>query len=963
MNDIKNNSIKELVLWLLIPYLVLCALHIILGFPMKVPIIWPDEYTYLFMAKYIGGSELLQHVPKSEVTGSFGYSMLISPFFRIFSDPTEIYRAIIAFNGVIASTLYIALFLFMTRIVGASYKQSAVISFIISLYPAYLLQSNYAYTDTLTPAYYIFCIVAFHNLFKNKTFTSALIFAFATGFLNWVHIRMLPFTLVSIVVLSFLVLKKKMNPLHGGISIIIMIVFVMLSAIIGDHLNLALTGKLDTNDRILTSLISIAEIVLIFTIIITSVYFILKRNILLFLYSMLGLLTGLMVSGEYLTILFIPIALIILLVLRIFKLIKTKQIFIASILLFGIFLLTYFVLPDIGYFTTVLYRIRVWFTNLSGVLYYALFGSFIFTLIGTISIVRELHLITWVDRTPVNVDEITDFSAIEKSGYEFGRLINNPEGASLLFMLLTALGMVIITVFPSELSAQHYRADHLFYGRYIEVVMAGFLAFGLFRLVKAEAKEYIITLSAAYLSFVILTFFMIFQYGNQITSELAFQSVLSFFPLRAILGNINIVIFSFTAIIISNIVAFGIRFKVRFGTLILGLAYLVFSLFTYYYVNYYYQIDKQERNKILRYLHNEFPDIKQVNYDLSIYTEKSQNGLNDIWLLPNIKFNFFMPIRNAKLNNLTIASSNYGISISPDALLFGIEHDGNDHLWIEPGELQDRVKDKIPSYYNIPLNKEYISGVYRSGFYKDSWINGKVEIKTPLVYADSIFKIEFIVGSSDPKPHNLIVWLDGDEVFNQDINQGVWKYNLNLSSKKKLNDIKLKFFSDLTRDFKDQSRLNGISLLSFKLLSQKDFYKDVIYPIRNDLKSTIIIEPRRNYNLSDLKLSSSDSVEIPMTIRNYGSDIIDFDKGDFYLNYKWDDFIFKREKDSGKLGYKLNGILKPGEMREIFIMLKTPAEPAKFFLNFVVTNHDGSVAPFYEYNSRHLLMDFRVNYQ
>ena len=216
MNIENKNSLKEIVLWMLIPYMVLAAIHIVLGLPMKVPIIWPDEYTYLFMAKYFGGSALLQHVPKSEVTGSFGYSLLISPFFRIFSDPTEIYKAIIAFNGIIGSTLYIALFLFMTRIAGANLKQSAIISFAVSLYPAYLLQSNNVYTDTFTPAYFIFCIVAFHNLFKNKTLTSALIFAFATGFLNWVHVRMLPFTLISTVILIFLVLKKKINPFHGG---------------------------------------------------------------------------------------------------------------------------------------------------------------------------------------------------------------------------------------------------------------------------------------------------------------------------------------------------------------------------------------------------------------------------------------------------------------------------------------------------------------------------------------------------------------------------------------------------------------------------------------------------------------------------------------------------------------------------------------------------------------------------
>ena len=41
-------------------------------------------------------------------------------------------------------------------------------------------------------------------------------------------------------------------------------------------------------------------------------------------------------------------------------------------------------------------------------------------------------------------------------------------------------------------------------------------------------------------------------------------------------------------------------------------------------------------------------------------------------------------------------------------------------------------------------------------------------------------------------------------------------------------------------------------------------------------------------------MSSSDSVQIPMTIRNYGSNDIDFDKGEFYLNYKWLGFVLKK---------------------------------------------------------------------
>jgi len=692
---------------------------------MKVPVIWPDEYTYLFIAKYFGGETIIQGMPKTDITGSFGYSLLISPIFRFFDNPESIYRGVIIINGFFASTLYIALFLFLKRIAGSNDRIALIISLAVCMFPAYLLQSNNAYTDSLTPSYFLFGIVAFQNMVKKKDLGSVVIFAVLAGFMNWIHIRMLPFSLISMTIIVFMFYKKQIKPIDAILGFGIIAVFILFGVIISDHISLVIHGSLSDKDRVLSSLINITEIVLIFAVLFILIFTLLKRKYSYLIFTASGILTGILFSENPLSFLIILIASI-----GVYSY-KRKHTNLWTELLIGIFLsiviafLTYFAVPALSYFTIVLDRIRIWGINLSGVAYYAVFSTFLFALIGLVSIFYSGYSSFRKSGLPEEPENIKDFSTIRAPYFDFSDMWSKPDIMSLFFMIFTALGMVAITIFPKELTVQHYRADHLFYGRYIEVILAGFYAIGLYKIAKGTAREYLLISIISIFVFFSMSFLMMYVYGNVIASELSFKSVISFFPLRAVLGDINLFVFSLFAI--SGAVFFSIfnRFKPFLGNLILCIGLLLISLFTYYYVDYYYQTDKQERNKIIKYLENEFSDIDTINYDLSIYNEKSQNGLHYIWMMPEKHFNFFIPKQNKTISNLTIGSGNYGISVQKDALLYGIEHDGNDVLWIEEGALQTKFKYRIPNYFNIELDKDYVKGVFRSAFYKEDWINGK----------------------------------------------------------------------------------------------------------------------------------------------------------------------------------------------------------------------------------------------
>lgn len=924
-------------LYLLLPYLLLVIVHIALCSPMQVPIIWPDEFAYLFFAKYMAGIEHMQNIPRVQLTGSFGYSVLLSPIMMLVQDPQKAYSWILILNSVVGSTLYIGLFLLLKQLFNVGNNRAFWISFVVSLYPAYLLQTDVALTDAITPALFVFGVLLFNLFVNKKTLLLGIAFALAAGYLNWVHVRMLPFDLIAISYLTGLIYYRRMPFFQAGISIIIMIIMMLLGVIIGDHLTFAISGNDGGSNRITTSLIQVSEMILIFSLLGAAFYFVLRKHYLLMIFTVLGLIGGILASTSFSALWLVPaIGVIIISLLLFSKSISLKYGILSFLILNVISAFTYFVLPDFGYYQVVLERIVIWFVNASGSLFYAMFSTYGLFLAGLVFMLRQV----WNDALiEVPVAKHTHIFDDEKVKIFSGtRLLNNPNSLTILFLTASAFLMIFITIFPSKLGLSHYRADHLFYGRYVEVILSGFMAIGIYKLITSDIKEFIIAALSSWVFFVILTFVMIIAYNNIIPSELSFRSVLSFFPLRAVLSNINIMLFFIAALTVSVVTMIAFRFNPRYGKVVLASAFLSFTAFTYIYVNYYHQVEKKQRNKLVKYINENFPDETWISYDRKIFTETSQNGLSYLWLMPKFDFNFFGTSGIKANTNLIIAGANYGID--NNALLLNIEHDGNDHLWIKSNTLNNAQRNEmVPSFYDIPLNKKYVGGVLRKGFYDDKWINGKVEIATFVNKPDSIFKLEIDIASSNPKPHNLIIWLDNKELFNQNINYGTWRYTLSIKSDSLLDKLNFKLFSDLIRDKVNKNKLVGIVVSSFIIreskLEQPEIHDKDIAIIERSTEANLSIYPRRNIDMSLLDLSPGDTVEIPFVIKNNSSKAVRFYASDsVFATYKWSDFVFKKAQLTQIIDKPINKLILPGKEIDLIIKLIVPIHSKKYFLEF-----------------------------
>lgn len=926
----------------LIPFLLFAFARIIMGLPMKVPVVWPDEYIYLFYAQFLSGLKEMIFLPASDLVGSFGYPLLISPLYAFFKEPTNFYNSVIIFNAILGSTLYIGIFYLVKDILGANNKQAMLIGILTSLYPAFVLQSNMAYTDSITPALFVFTLLTFYYWVKNKSLFATILFTLTCGYLTIVHIRFLPLVFTTIFIVAYLLYLKKIPVYQFVILLISFAIITYLNISIGDSLNLMITERVERDDKIMSSLIQVIEALLMIMVLYFTIFFIAKKDYFSLGAIYIGFFGGLLFGSWTAAIVIPALYFIFLIISKINKKINTKQLLIISIYCFVTFLLVYFTFPNIHFAGIVFTRILYWVINSFGTLYYAAFATFGLFLIGfSILFYRLINNGLETTETPISQD---GYISKKSTSFYIKKLLDKPEDTALFFYLVSAVFLFFITKTTTEFSLSHYRADHFFYGRYIEAFMAPIIAFGAYSLFESSFKRYFISLSAAIITFVIITASLVFNYGNIIDIEVDFRSCLSFFVLRGPFGNINLILYAAIALIISIIFLYLIRKKLWLGTWFLSIGFIAIILFTYQYVIVYHQEEKQYRTQLIDVM-NEINPSETIHYDRAVRNSFSANSLQYLFLLPERKFRF------DKTSNLKQDEVNYLVSTSryinykKDAILLGIEQSGEDYLWLNPSPMQDSIrKTKMPSYRNLDLTKDFVGGVSRKGFFKDSWVNGKAEIICPNKESDSTLSIKLVIGSSDEKPHNLILWLNDQEYFNQNINKGVWEYTLNLKLKEFQKHLHFKFFSDLTKD--TDNRLNGIKLISFMLIDSNLCKKEINLDdefVENvsSITPNIKIFARRNIDWSLLNLSANDTVCIPITIKNVGNNTFyPNGKHKIFLRYYWQGFVFKDTKFESPVQYQIPKTLKPGEEVEIFITLKAPSIEAKYFLKLDLFNKD-----------------------
>ncbi len=184
-------------------YVGLVAVHLVLGWPMRQPHIFPDEMAYLSHARYLAGGGALPDMGETNFYHP-GYSLFLVPAFLMFSEPAAAYRASVATNALLISTLLFALYRVLHVGLGVSSRRAAAVAITTCLYPAFLLQPTLAWAENALIPGYSWLIAAFAMLSRRPTMKGAFWVGTAASSLYLVHPRALPLLFVVAVALCAL---------------------------------------------------------------------------------------------------------------------------------------------------------------------------------------------------------------------------------------------------------------------------------------------------------------------------------------------------------------------------------------------------------------------------------------------------------------------------------------------------------------------------------------------------------------------------------------------------------------------------------------------------------------------------------------------------------------------------------------------------------------------------------------
>jgi hypothetical protein len=230
-----KSKYSEIFIFSLLPYLGLILIHILLGLKIHQPHVFADELGYLGNARYLSG---VAHMPNLRNTSfyHFGYSLFLLPAFWLILDSITTYKAVIITNALLISTLYFALYYMLGILFEIPKKISSIISFGCCLYPAFILQSNTAWSENAFIPFYAIFILSFCVLIKKKTSSASILFGVVAGFLYTLHPRALSVIPISILYLFILGWAKVLPKFKALTAVLIILVIFFITRMVNHHL-------------------------------------------------------------------------------------------------------------------------------------------------------------------------------------------------------------------------------------------------------------------------------------------------------------------------------------------------------------------------------------------------------------------------------------------------------------------------------------------------------------------------------------------------------------------------------------------------------------------------------------------------------------------------------------------------------------------------------------------------------
>lgn len=231
------------------------------------PYMFNDELGYLGNAAALAGRDW-HFIMQRCAWYSYGWSIIISPLFLIFSKMQIIYRCINIFNALCV----VAIFLMQRNLLIKHFKDSNInittaISAAVCFYPSILVNSSMAWCETWLLFAFTVITVFVYNMIQNPKTYKAGIFGLLLYYYYVCHNRMIAVIIAGVIIFIVLCIIKKYNIKHALLFVGSMVLSSVIFGLIKDYIisknwpeGLPSGNDLESGLGVLSNLLSMSSI-------------------------------------------------------------------------------------------------------------------------------------------------------------------------------------------------------------------------------------------------------------------------------------------------------------------------------------------------------------------------------------------------------------------------------------------------------------------------------------------------------------------------------------------------------------------------------------------------------------------------------------------------------------------------------------------------------------------------------
>ncbi len=186
----------------------------LLTWTIKLPSIYPDEFSPAGIAAFYSGRDWTGLLSQ---TGSTGYvqALFYAPLFTVFKNPYALYKSMLIINAMLISFVPLIIYHLAAKLGVSRVRHKLLVAICCGMYVSYIADSKLIWNETITSLLCWVMALCFFTAWDRKTrstrFTMSVLLGFLCALANAANTRLLALTaaLIITVILAQLVFKEK----------------------------------------------------------------------------------------------------------------------------------------------------------------------------------------------------------------------------------------------------------------------------------------------------------------------------------------------------------------------------------------------------------------------------------------------------------------------------------------------------------------------------------------------------------------------------------------------------------------------------------------------------------------------------------------------------------------------------------------------------------------------------------